>query len=229
MNKLRVLDLFSGIGGFSLGLERTGGFKTVAFCEIDPFCRAVLKKHWPDVPIYGDIRELNRQKLEEVGILDKRRKPEYEIAVEMYLNGMSIEQIANYFNVTRQSMWKSLRRRLPQLRSNLRYGENNHFYRGGIMASDRSQNLLEQAIEDGLIKRKDTCEICGKTSVKSNGKSGIEAHHCDYNKPYDVIWLCKKCHYEWHKNNVAIPWKEVVPNECQPQNRTIDVICGGPP
>ena len=55
---LKVLDLFSGIGGFSLGLERTGGFKTVAFCEIDPFCRKVLAKHWPDVPIYEDVKEL---------------------------------------------------------------------------------------------------------------------------------------------------------------------------
>lgn len=54
----RVLDLFSGIGGFSLGLERTGGFKTVAFCEIDPYCQKVLKKHWSDVPCYDDIREL---------------------------------------------------------------------------------------------------------------------------------------------------------------------------
>ena len=51
----RVLDLFSGIGGFSLGLERTGGFKTVAFCEIDPFCRKVLAKHWPDVPCHDDV------------------------------------------------------------------------------------------------------------------------------------------------------------------------------
>lgn len=40
---LTVLDLFSGIGGFSLGLERTGGFRTVAFCEIEPYCRAVLR------------------------------------------------------------------------------------------------------------------------------------------------------------------------------------------
>jgi len=54
--KLTVLDLFSGIGGFCLGLERTGGFKTVAFCEIDPFCRQVLEKHWPDVPCYEDVR-----------------------------------------------------------------------------------------------------------------------------------------------------------------------------
>lgn len=56
---LKVLDLFSGIGGFSLGLERTGGFKTVAFCEIDPFCRKVLAKHWPGVPIYEDVRTIN--------------------------------------------------------------------------------------------------------------------------------------------------------------------------
>ena len=54
-----MLDLFSGIGGFSLGLERTGGFETIAFCEIDLFCRKVLNKHWPDVPIYEDIRELD--------------------------------------------------------------------------------------------------------------------------------------------------------------------------
>jgi DNA (cytosine-5)-methyltransferase 1 len=54
---LRVLSLFAGIGGFDLGLERTG-FRTVAFCEIDPFCQAVLTKHWPGVPVYDDVREL---------------------------------------------------------------------------------------------------------------------------------------------------------------------------
>ena len=59
---LKVLDLFSGIGGFSLGLERAG-MQTVAFCEIDPFCREVLKKHWPDVPIYEDVRTLNGREI----------------------------------------------------------------------------------------------------------------------------------------------------------------------
>ena len=65
---MRVLDLFSGIGGFSLGLERTGGFQTVAFCEIEPFCRRVLKKHWPEVPCYDDVRTLTAERLAADGI-----------------------------------------------------------------------------------------------------------------------------------------------------------------
>lgn len=55
---MKVLDLFSGIGGFSLGLERAG-MKTVAFCEIEPFPRKVLDKWWPSIPVWEDIRVLN--------------------------------------------------------------------------------------------------------------------------------------------------------------------------
>ena len=58
-----VLDLFSGIGGFSLGLERTGGFKTIAFCEIEKFPRSILRKHWPAVPIFKDVRKLHAEDL----------------------------------------------------------------------------------------------------------------------------------------------------------------------
>jgi DNA (cytosine-5)-methyltransferase 1 len=59
---VNVLDLFSGIGGFSLGLERAG-MRTVAFCEIDPFCRKVLAQRFPGRVIYGDIRELTAVRL----------------------------------------------------------------------------------------------------------------------------------------------------------------------
>lgn len=55
---IRVIDVFSGIGGFSLGLESTGGFQTVAFCEIEAFPREVLAVHWPEVPCFTDVREL---------------------------------------------------------------------------------------------------------------------------------------------------------------------------
>jgi DNA (cytosine-5)-methyltransferase 1 len=55
---MTVLDLFSGIGGFSLGLERAG-MRTIAFCEIDPFARKVLEKNFPGVPIHNDIREVD--------------------------------------------------------------------------------------------------------------------------------------------------------------------------
>lgn len=55
---MRVLDLFSGIGGVSLGLERAG-MQTVMFCEIDPKCRRVLAHHWPKVPIHDDVSTLD--------------------------------------------------------------------------------------------------------------------------------------------------------------------------
>lgn len=65
---LKVLDLFSGIGGFSLGLERTGGFQTVAFCEIGEYPRAVLTANWPGVPLYDDVRTLTADRLAADGI-----------------------------------------------------------------------------------------------------------------------------------------------------------------
>ena len=63
---MKTLDLFSGIGGFSLGLERAG-FETVAFCEIDKYCQKVIKKFW-DKKIYNDVKEITKQKLKSDGI-----------------------------------------------------------------------------------------------------------------------------------------------------------------
>jgi DNA (cytosine-5)-methyltransferase 1 len=63
---LNVLDLFSGIGGFSLGLERAG-MRTVAFCECNSYCQAVLGKHWPGVPCFSDVRTLGREQIAGLG------------------------------------------------------------------------------------------------------------------------------------------------------------------
>jgi len=66
--RYNVLDLFSGIGGMSLGLERTSGFRTVAFCEINPYARRVLAKHWPEVRQYDDVTTLTGRALAADGI-----------------------------------------------------------------------------------------------------------------------------------------------------------------
>lgn len=65
---MNVLDLFSGIGGFSLGLERAG-MRTVAFCEIEPYARAVLRARWPGIPIYDDVRNLTADGLASDGVI----------------------------------------------------------------------------------------------------------------------------------------------------------------
>ena len=60
---LSLLDLFSGIGGFSLGMEATKRINTVAFCEKDEYCRKVLKKHWSNTKQYIDIRDIDGTKI----------------------------------------------------------------------------------------------------------------------------------------------------------------------
>jgi len=66
--KLKILDLFSGLGGFSLGLERTGHFKTVAFCDNNKYSKLVIDKHWKGIKIYDDIREITEEKFTTDGI-----------------------------------------------------------------------------------------------------------------------------------------------------------------
>jgi len=65
---MKVLDLFSGIGGFSIGLE-AAGFETAAFCEIEDYPQRVIKERWPGVPLYSDVRELTGRQLRADGIV----------------------------------------------------------------------------------------------------------------------------------------------------------------
>lgn len=109
MSKLQVLDLFSGIGGFSLGLERTGEFETAAFCEIDPFCRRVLAKHWPKVKQYDDVRELTGSRLEADGI-----------AVDVICGGFPCQDVSNAgkregIDGARSGLWGEIERLVGEL------------------------------------------------------------------------------------------------------------------
>jgi DNA (cytosine-5)-methyltransferase 1 len=106
---LRVLDLFSGIGGFSLGLERAG-MQTVAFCEINPFCRRVLAKHWPEVPIYEDVRTLSADRLKRDAV-----------AVDLVCGGFPCQDISNAgkrvgLSGNRSGLWGELLRLAGEIR-----------------------------------------------------------------------------------------------------------------
>jgi DNA (cytosine-5)-methyltransferase 1 len=114
---VRVLDLFSGIGGFSLGLERAG-MRTVAFCEIEPYCRAVLAKHWPDVPCYDDVRTLTAERLAADGI-----------AADAICGGFPCQDISRAGNgagITgeRSGLWTEYARLIGELRPRVAIVEN---------------------------------------------------------------------------------------------------------
>jgi DNA (cytosine-5)-methyltransferase 1 len=110
MTNLKVLDLFSGIGGFSLGLDRAGGFETVAFCEIEPFPRKVLAKHWPEVPCYEDVTKLTGDILRRDGI-----------SVDVITGGFPCQDIsvagkqAGIGEGTRSGLWSEIVRLIGEL------------------------------------------------------------------------------------------------------------------
>jgi DNA (cytosine-5)-methyltransferase 1 len=105
----RVLSLFAGIGGFDLGLERAG-FQTTTQCEIDPFARAVLAKHWPEVPYYDDVRTLTAERLAADGI-----------AIDVICGGFPCQDISiagkgRGLSGKRSGLWSEFRRLIDELR-----------------------------------------------------------------------------------------------------------------
>ena len=108
---MRVLDLFSGIGGMSLGLERAG-MQTVAFCEIEEFPRRVLAKHWPEVPCYEDVRSLTADRLSADGITIDA------IAGGFPCQDASVANVTNRngINGERTGLWREIARLASALR-----------------------------------------------------------------------------------------------------------------
>jgi len=170
-------------------------------------------------PIGGEYTE---KEAEMAGKLRKLTKDQAEECVRLYDAGLSIGDIAGYFDVTRQAMWDLLRRRTT-MRSQRQTGKDNHFYRGGKSADARAQNLAEVALRKGILEKSSACEACGDSGCMKDGRSKVQAHHDDYNKPLDVRWLCQKCHHVWHIKNKAKR------KEAQKELPAVDVICGGFP
>ena len=115
---MKVLDLFAGIGGFTIGLERAG-FETAAFCEIDPYAQKVLRKNWPGVPIYDDVRTITAKRLASDGI-----------GVDVITGGFPCQDIsvsgnrAGIQGGTRSGLWSECARLLGELRPQYAIFEN---------------------------------------------------------------------------------------------------------
>lgn len=116
---MKVLDLFAGIGGFSLGLEKAG-METVAFCEYDENARKVLNKHWPEVPVYNDVRDLTNERLKTDGI-DR---------IDVITGGFPCQDIsvagnqAGISSETRSGLWSECARLLGDIRPKYAIFEN---------------------------------------------------------------------------------------------------------
>jgi DNA (cytosine-5)-methyltransferase 1 len=140
-----VLDTFAGIGGFSLGLERTGRFKTVAFCEMDAYCQEVLKQQWNGIPIYDYIEDVTAGRLLQDGIG----------RVDVITGGFPCQDVSTagsmWFtpegtNAPRSGLWSELARLIGEIRPryaimenvpNLLAGDDGRWF-GGIL-SDLAQ------------------------------------------------------------------------------------------
>jgi DNA (cytosine-5)-methyltransferase 1 len=134
---VRVLDLFSGIGGFALGFERSG-LQTIAFCESSRYARAILRRHWPGVPCYDDIRTLTARRLHADGVPD----------ADIICGGFPCQDISAAgrgagLDGDRSSLWRHMRRLVVECRPTWVVVENVAALR--VRGADRVLGELEAA------------------------------------------------------------------------------------
>jgi len=128
------------------------------------------------------------------------KRKEYPEAARMYESGLSVQDVAAFYGVTRQAMWEWLKRRGVTMRPRVQTGKRNHFHRGGRKAEKRAHGIVERALAKGVLARPTHCEACGSVCVPANNRPQIEAHHDDYTKPLAVTWLCRPCHFQKHQS-----------------------------
>lgn len=159
------------------------------------------------------------------GKLKKMTEQQLVEAKKLYKEGMSYADVAHVFGVTRQAIFAVLKYRGLKSRAQLKFGEDNHFYRGGKRADARANDILEREIRYKRMFNPGKCETCGVTGKFTDGRNAIQAHHPDYNKPLEVMWLCQPCHFAWHKSNRPIKRREGGAKG----KPTVDIIYGGFP
>lgn len=134
-------------------------------------------------------------------------KSQHETICARYRAGENIPAIcADYGHVPSVMIWKILKQGGVEMRPRHSSRIQGQRFNSGV------HRLVNDAIRRGELVRQ-PCEHvispdgtkCGVTGFLPNGRPAVEAHHDDYNKPYDVRWLCHKHHTQWHETNIAIP------------------------
>ena len=246
--ELNTISVCYGYGGIEMGLELAGErIRNIVISEIEiAAIQGIIEKMeqgqifpcpvWTNLKTFPDPESLKTLLVDnnvnlsyyplstfEDGYMGKCRDAKYDVTPAMYDAGLSIEDIAEYFEMSRQSMHKILARRSVVFRDNKKFGTDNHFSRHGLIMDHRAQNMVAHAIKKGLLTPTN-CEKCNFSGLAKDGRNLIHAHHDNYNKPLCVRWLCQKCHHEWHKNNKAIAL-----GKNEPTSPKIDLLTGGFP
>jgi DNA (cytosine-5)-methyltransferase 1 len=183
---MKVLDLFSGIGGFSLGLERAG-METIAFCEIEDYPRKVLAKHWPDVPIASDVTKLTYKD----GVLYDDGNEIYKGSIDVICGGFPCQDISaagkqeGIKEGTRSGLWSECARLLREIRPSYAIFENVTALLGGEQGRWFQRVLFDisevgydaewhciRACEVGIPMSRDRVWICAYPK-ESNGSKMV--------------------------------------------------------
>jgi DNA (cytosine-5)-methyltransferase 1 len=168
---IRFLSLFAGIGGFDLGLERAG-MRCVGQVEIDPYCRAVLAKHWPDTPRMEDVRDV---KGSEFGAVDL-------VCGGFPCQDLSCAGLGKGIYAERSGLWWEMRRIIEAVRPAWVLAENVPALRtrgsDDVLASLEGLGyacwpLVVGAWAVGAPHKRDRVWILGRRSVADTERDGV--------------------------------------------------------
>ncbi len=124
-----------------------------------------------------------------------QREKKYDMAVRLYQSGLTIRELGQFYGVSSTAVWEALKRRGCQFRPKAHKdtSDEERVYHSKSAYVARAQYLLNRAIRRGIVTRLTHCESC----LGANRE--IHAHHNNYDKPLEVVWLCCSCHARLHK------------------------------